>query len=114
MSVTRKKIRIPFNGPIYGKHGLYGPITVPFLEEVSVIGSLLIQKTPVIEVHDDGTETVLNLNNFNIDNTPVVVEEKKQEEAVVDTIKSSQNNQNQRNSQPNEQKKNIKPDVTSK
>jgi hypothetical protein len=112
MTVSKKKVRIPFNGPIYGKHGLYGPITVPFLEDVNVIGSLLIQKTPVIEVHDDGTETVLNLNNFNIDNTstPVVVEEEKVEDVV--DVKPPQNNQ--RNPQVNEQKKNIKPDVTSK
>jgi hypothetical protein len=71
-----KYIKIPYNGPIYAKGGIYGPITTPYVEEVSTIFRMISDKVKVVEVLSDGKEIELNATNFNKNNEPVVKENK--------------------------------------
>jgi hypothetical protein len=67
MSVDRKNIRIPYNGPIYPKGGVYGPITNPYSEDIRTIFLMLSQGIKVIEVFPDGKEIQLTTSNFDKD-----------------------------------------------
>lgn len=74
MSIDKKRIRIPYNGPILAKGGIYGPIQVPYIEDVSLIGAMLLSNIPIVEVLDNGKETTLTLQNYNHDIQAVAAE----------------------------------------
>lgn len=68
----QKRIKIPHNGPIYAKGGVYGPIKSAFVEHVSNIRLMLIGGVNVVEVLKDGSEIGLTLENYDKDNNPEV------------------------------------------
>jgi hypothetical protein len=70
-----KRIHIPYNGPIYAKQGVYGPIVTPYKEDLDVIQQMLVAGIPVYEVVD-GREIKLTLSNFKQDFTKQEQEEK--------------------------------------
>lgn len=82
MNVDKKRIRIPYNGPILPKGGIYGPIQVPYLEDVSLIGTMLLNHIPIIEVLDNGQEETLTLQNYNHNIQAVAAEREALERAI--------------------------------
>jgi len=67
-------ITVHYNGPIYAKGGVCGPILTPYKEDIETIFKMITQGIKVVEILEDGTTVVLNLTNFNTDNTPKKVE----------------------------------------
>lgn len=115
----KKMITIPHPGPIYGKGGIYGPITTPFLEDVSTIVTILMKGAPVIEHLPDGSTVQLDLTNVRVDHTKKVekprVPETKQEKQETPVQPPKQNHQQNNEKQQNTEKnKNISEDEITK
>lgn len=68
---TKKRIRIPYNGRIAAKLGVFGPVTTPYYEDINVIQTMLGARIPIIEVID-GREIKLTLANYKEDFNKVV------------------------------------------
>lgn len=101
-----KRIVIPYNGPIYPKGGVYGPINTPYVENVRTIGVLLLNNYPVEEVLDNGKRVKLTLQNYDKDNsvkkeTAETVEEANEtvstEKKEVNNLNRNRDNKNNRN-----------------
>lgn len=113
-----KLITIPHTGPIYPKSGIFGPIETPYVEDVSVIGTLLMKNYPVIEHKENGEQVELTLSNFDngaikvVEHTEVVdapkapVEEVEKEEAPAAPVEEEKEADVQ--IQSNQQKQNKK------
>ena len=107
--MKKKRIIIPQNGPIYGKGGVMGPITTPYMEDINTIAIILIRGSRVVEVLDSGEHVELDLNNYDRDNTRKKEETKQiapQENPPKDEEKPTQTetgNQQQQQQQKNQQ-----------
>jgi hypothetical protein len=64
MRVNKKLIKILSRGPIYEKNGVYGPITVPYVENVRTIFLMLRGGKFIVEVLPNGEEVKLTISNF--------------------------------------------------
>lgn len=62
--VKKKKITIATAGPLRIKGGIRGPIDIPYMEQVSVIAQMLMNKYKVYEHLADGTKVLLTLQNY--------------------------------------------------
>lgn len=65
--VKQKRVAVRYTGPIMPLGAVYGP-TVPQVMDVHTIALLLQKGYRTVEILNDGTEIVLNLANYNIDN----------------------------------------------
>ena len=66
--VKKKKITIATSGPLRIKGGINGPIDIPYMEKVSLIAQMLMNKYKVYEHLADGTKILLNFQNYNTEN----------------------------------------------
>lgn len=66
---TRRKITITTRGPIAHKSGVVGPITVPYLEKVSLISRMIIGGITVVEHMENGETQVLSTEHLKELNT---------------------------------------------
>lgn len=64
----RKKITISTEGPLRIKGGIRGPIEIPYMEEISVIGRMIMSGYRVFEHLSDGTKVRLDVHNYNKEN----------------------------------------------
>lgn len=101
-----KLITIPHVGPIYPKSGIFGPIETPYVEDISVIGTLLMKNYPVIEHREDGEQVELTLANF--DNGAIKVVEHVEEAAPVEPAPAKEEEEVQ---PPAEEEKQEEPEV---
>lgn len=66
--VKKKKITIETAGPLRIKGGIRGPIEIPYMEEISVIGRMITSGYKVIEHLSDGRKVQLTVQNYNKEN----------------------------------------------
>jgi hypothetical protein len=99
-----KRIVIKYNGPIYPKAGVYGPIDIPYLEDHQTIFALLVQNYPVYEVLDNGEELRLTIANFEADNNAPVKVLSPVEEVVTEEVAVVEEVQEEAAAAPSQQK----------
>lgn len=66
--VKKKRITIETSGPLYIKGGVRGPIEIPYLEDVNVIGRMITCGYKVTEHLSDGRKVTLTVQNYNKEN----------------------------------------------
>lgn len=67
--VKKKKITVATSGPLRIKGGIRGPIDIPYMESVSTIAQMLMNKYKIYEHLADGTKIQLNFQNYNTENS---------------------------------------------
>jgi len=64
----QKKITIATPGKLRLKGGIRGPIEIPYMEDISNIGRMVMAGYKVIEHLADGTTVPLDVHNYNQEN----------------------------------------------
>lgn len=64
----KKKITIETSGPLRIKGGIRGPIEIPYLEDIAIIGKMIMSGYKVTEHLSDGTTVKLDVHNYNKEN----------------------------------------------
>lgn len=68
--VTKKKIVIDTKGPLSLKGGISGPIEIPYYENITIIGKMIMRGYKVFEILNDGSKVRLTLTNYNVELNP--------------------------------------------
>lgn len=66
--IHTKLITIETSGPLRIKGGITGPIEIPYREDVSVIGRMIMSNYKVIEHLSNGECVTLDVQNYNKEN----------------------------------------------
>lgn len=82
----KKKIKILSNGVLKVYGHINGPVLTPYYEDISVIVKLISSGVKVVEVSDNGSETLLTVSSV-LEEKEEVKEEKKIEEAAKEELK---------------------------
>jgi len=64
----QKKITIATNGKLRLKGGIRGPIEIPYMEDVSTIGRMVMAGYKVYEHLSNGEKVALDVHNYNQEN----------------------------------------------
>lgn len=67
-TLKKKKITVETSGPLRVKGGIRGPIEIPYMEEISTIGRMVVAGYKVTEHLSDGTKIKLTIQNYNKEN----------------------------------------------
>lgn len=66
--IKQKKITIQTQGPLRIKGGIRGPIEIPYMEDINVIGRMIMCGYKVTEVLSTGEKVKLDIHNYNKEN----------------------------------------------
>lgn len=64
----QKKITIATSGKLRLKGGIRGPVEIPYMEDVSTIGRMVMAGYKVYEHLSDGSKIQLDVHNYNQEN----------------------------------------------
>ncbi|MDY5646924.1 MAG: hypothetical protein SPF22_07980 [Candidatus Onthovivens sp.] len=66
--IKKKKITIQTQGSLRIKGGIRGPIEIPYMEDINVIGRMIMSGYKVTEILSTGEKVKLDIHNYNKEN----------------------------------------------